>query len=462
MMMTLGLALTPMLFALFPLKVLLCVLPVLALLWFCFDRMCCVPGSAPSIRLASYDISTSHGLMPEHCLHRLPEAFEPWESVVDILPQLNMTRKLHDRVHSLPELSVPDDLSLDQLRRAYLVLGMMVHSYVHGASVPWETPPVHPRCSAGLPAVPRQLAVPWHQVCTQLGLPCVFTAAALETWNWKITGDKTVQQLASHPVELLDRLTCISTMTDLRSEIQFHMMPCAMHVLTAPSLPSLCRLPEMLRHAAAPEAVEQISELLEELTELFVSFRKLFKHVFDRVDVQEFYDMYRPLLAGFWPDGVLLEGVGGGEGTVVKAKGPSGGQLPFAMLIDRGLGVDHGRSSSGEFQLDMLQYMPRNHRELAKEFIRQLDSGAYRSVKQLIDQECEMENVAALKPVYNECVQQLVKFRGFHLTVATKYLGGKTEKGTGTSTFRDLLQETIDNTVKAQVGGLSRTRSCLA
>ena len=28
------------------------------------------------------------------------------------------------------------------------------------------------------------------------------------------------------------------------------------------------------------------------------------------VSVQEFYDVYRPLLGAFWPDGIWLDGVG--------------------------------------------------------------------------------------------------------------------------------------------------------
>ena len=81
----------------------------------------------------------------------------------------------------------------------------------------------------------------------------------------------------------------------------------------------------------------------------------------------EFYDVYRPLLAGWHPAGMELQGVnwadiqrlyspgeipgvferrpGGenGEGAVVcVAKGPSAGQTAAFIAIDLVLGVEHG------------------------------------------------------------------------------------------------------------------------
>ena len=54
--------------------------------------------------------------------------------------------------------------------------------------------------------------------------------------------------------------------------------------------------------------------------------------------------------------------------------------------------------------------------------------------------------------MYDECVLNLRAFRSYHLGAATKYLV-RTTKGTGTSTFRDLLREMIVNTNDAVIGG---------
>ena len=53
---------------------------------------------------------------------------------------------------------------------------------------------------------------------------------------------------------------------------------------------------------------------------------------------------------------------------------------------------------------------------------------------------------------HDECVQNLRAFRSYHLGAATKYLV-RTTKGTGTSTYRDLLKEMIVNTSEAMIGG---------
>ena len=54
------------------------------------------------------------------------------------------------------------------------------------------------------------------------------------------------------------------------------------------------------------------------------------------VSVSGFYDIYRPLLGAFWPDGVTLEGAGPDPdgAAVVRAKGPSAGQSTMFMLFD--------------------------------------------------------------------------------------------------------------------------------
>ena len=51
---------------------------------------------------------------------------------------------------------------------------------------------------------------------------------------------------------------------------------------------------------------------------------------------------------------------------------------------------------------------------------------------------------------YNNCISQISQLRKLHLNVATKYLS-VTTLGTGTSTFRKLLKECIDDTNKSMI-----------
>ena len=51
---------------------------------------------------------------------------------------------------------------------------------------------------------------------------------------------------------------------------------------------------------------------------------------------------------------------------------------------------------------------------------------------------------------YNNCISQISQLRKFHLNVATKYLS-VTTLGTGTSTFRKLLKECINDTNNSMI-----------
>lgn len=44
------------------------------------------------------------------------------------------------------------------------------------------------------------------------------------------------------------------------------------------------------------------------------------------VSVQEFYDVYRPLLGAFWPDGIWLDGVGDSANGSYTRRGGGGGE----------------------------------------------------------------------------------------------------------------------------------------
>ena len=63
------------------------------------------------------------------------------------------------------------------MRRAYVTLGQLVHSYVH----------LDAAHGTGEPAlsIPRQLGLPWHQACTGLGLPHILVAAGVDMWNFE-------------------------------------------------------------------------------------------------------------------------------------------------------------------------------------------------------------------------------------------------------------------------------------
>ena len=108
----------------------------------------------------------------------------------------------------LPCLDAARLTSTAMLRRAYVLLGQLVHGYCFAsADAPGPAPPP----TDGLLRVPPQLAKPWHQVCDRLGLPCVLTAIGVDAWNWQRIDP-------AKPIEL-GNITCLSTITGTRSEV---------------------------------------------------------------------------------------------------------------------------------------------------------------------------------------------------------------------------------------------------
>jgi indoleamine 2,3-dioxygenase len=91
-------------------------------------------------RLRDYDVSALHGFLPtEPPLRELPNPYySPWETVMQNLQSLILTKRLRGMVERLPVLDTALLSTEAEWRRAYLVLGFMVHAYVWGGDTPSE------------------------------------------------------------------------------------------------------------------------------------------------------------------------------------------------------------------------------------------------------------------------------------------------------------------------------------
>ena len=282
-----------------------------------------------------YGVS-SRGFLPERCVVRLPSGsvFEPLESLADDLPRLNREGALRAAVDSLVcDISTEDVAALDagELRRAYVVCAFLTHAYAHARGPRWELIDSSIVATAadtdgasgsgrGLPRIPAALARALVLVCVRIGLPPVLTAAATDLWNWRLVDP--AQPLA------LDNLTTITSLTGTPTEVGFHMLPCAMHALFAPLLGRVYRAP-LLDDAA-------LTALLNELADVLVQCKALFKTVGARVDREVFYHVQRPLLGGFYPTAATLDGtaaIARPDGWIAAPKGPSAGQSTMFVLI---------------------------------------------------------------------------------------------------------------------------------
>lgn len=283
----------------------------------------------------------------------------------------------------------------------------------------------------GKPTVlPPSLAVPWLKVCGSLGMPPVLTAM-LDLWNWK----RNAKGADFTPAEM----SCISTQTGTTAEIQFHMLPCCMQCEAGAVVPKIVLADGLIKDRVDLE----LQRVLVELKGVLVRFRELFSSVHQTVDMRTFYDIYRPLLGGCYPDGWALGGVtkdmaeqyapeqlangllkvtksGKDDVVVSMGKGPSAGQSTMMILFDMFLGITHFNKEGGEagpFQEEMHQYMPAVHRQLLRDFAEKMKaSGTVRDyVEGTKGAHKGRPAPEKVQSAYNDCLNAFRQFRAFHL-----------------------------------------------
>lgn len=426
-----------------------------------------------------YGLSVDGGFLPTECVRRLSSPkFVAWEMIVDNLPELNHNGELASWIESLPVIDASDIQEEGELHRAYIVLTMLLHSYVHGPSVPWprKDSDSSPSTSPSNRRVPPQLSVPLVSVCLRLGLPPVLTAA-MDLWNWEVQGVRKFvkQHSSSTRAPRPEDLALISSMTGTRTERFFHMIPCSMQATLGPLITPLFLMPEhvleKMKHAEGFELLvleEQLEGLLLQLMSALNECQHRLSQIKTLVDRSTFYDVYRPLLNGFWPEGIVLEGVslqdclkiseasmkadeGGywagsteagrvveGEGGLeVRAKGPSAGQSAVFFIVDALLGVSH-QEEARAFQKEMAAlYLPSEHRCLVQDFLASV--ARHGSVASYIERQ-GTDPSGRIAAALWQCRNVLASFRSRHLGVACSYLK-QAEVGTGGSSFKGMLKQ---------------------
>ena len=441
-----------------------------------------------------FGVTLAGGFLPDSCASRLEaEELQAWEGLIDELPELNRRRRLVAAIEAMPKCSTRSLTDERQLRRAYIVLCHLLHSFVNSSKVPWGNLADHGHPSASAAPgeasvrsdcgdnmnesepcrVPAQLAVPLWDICAQLGLPPVLTAA-VDLWNWRRLGPSGSGTI----VLTVDDVQVLSSMTGTDTEAYFHLIPCAIQAQLGPIVLPIFLAPEALIYPTVSllaqnqvweegsdvlKAVEEIGALLQAVREAIEASTELLKRIHQLVDKEEFYNMYRPLLGGFYPHGVFLEGVGreqfdlpwlhgsqACDGALrVCPKGPSAGQSAAFMLLDLFLGIRH-KADAKKFQDEMAdKYLPRNHRKMVQRY---RDIVATHGSAATAASACGCDQSVAAARVcreYDACLDAMALFRKMHYGIALSYLSS-TSTGTGASSFASMLRSFAADTQAAR------------
>lgn len=354
----------------------------------------------------------ARGFLPiDDPLPRLPAAFAAWEQVAAELPALTAAQRVRWAVDQLPPFPLD---ALDTVRewwRAKVLLAHLANCYI------WTEPPV-------VDILPARLAVPWHAVATQLGMPPMLTYADWTLNRWRRLdpeGPIAVGNLAL-------TLACGAGM----DEAWFALIHVSIEALAGPGLAAL----PLMQTAAANADAAALEARLHTLAQSLDAMLAMLSRMRERCDPYVYYHRVRPFMFGWrnnpaLPNGLIYEGVAEYHGAPMQFYGETGAQSTVIPSIDAALGIAHEHDEMRDYLRAMLDYAPPAHRA----FVASLESGP--SVRAFA-----ATSTAAVREAYNACVERVEHFRAQHLQLAADYIFKQNKEsalGTGGTSFMTYL-----------------------
>ncbi|KAI7890406.1 Indoleamine 2,3-dioxygenase [Mucor mucedo] len=430
--------------------------------------------------LEYYDVSIETGFLPSTPpLRRLPDAyFEPWEDMMEDYNGLLLAGKLREKIHKMPLLDHKRLKSVEEYRRAFLILCMVSHSYVWGKHEPASE------------TLPSNLAIPWTAIAGHLGLCPVVCHAAVVLWNYRLLD-------RDGPTDL-SNLAALATYSGSLDEAWFYLITTAIESSGAPCLSQITLAIENIRS-------ENYDDLLSNFQVIKSSLEKMnndLARMYEKCDPYVFYWKIRPYLAGWenmaeagLPLGLIYEGVESfwsaqtdeyadmshldeAERLLNQYRRYAGGSAAQSSLIaalDVAFGVEHHRTgekpsfikaselpndrytklpatnpaddiknpteasrtpphfkrtNKNTFLRAMRKYMPKPHRE----FLEDLEEASnIRPFMLLLQEQHKNGNISpqelSIIDAYNDCLLQMKLFRDKHVQIVTLYIVNQARKG---------------------------------
>ncbi|KAI9363739.1 Indoleamine 2,3-dioxygenase [Pilaira anomala] len=430
--------------------------------------------------LEYYDISIKTGFLPSTTpLRKLPdEYFAPWEDMMDDYNGLLLAGKLREKVHKMPLLDYKRLNTIQEYRRAFLILCMVSHSYVWGKHEPTSE------------TLPSNLAIPWTGIAEHLGLCPVVCHAAVVLWNYRLLDRE-------GPIDL-SNLAALSTYSGSLDEAWFYLITTAIESSGAPCLSQITYAIENIR----TENLDGLLSNFKVIESALGNMNDDLKRMYEKCDPYVFYWKIRPYLAGWenmaeagLPLGLIYEGVetlwsaqtdeyadmshlDEAERLLSQYRRYAGGSAAQSSLIaalDVAFGVEHHRTgekpsfikpsdlptdrytklpatnpaddikqgtqtpltppqykrvNKNTFLRAMRKYMPRPHRE----FLEDLEEASnIRPFILSLQEKHKNGNISeqelSIVNAYNDCLHQLKLFRDKHVQIVTLYIVNQARKG---------------------------------
>ena len=356
------------------------------------------------------------------------------QNIAAQLPKLLLTNKVQSKINKLKT----NDLSINILIRnkkdkeinlAMAHLSFIAHAYIWGGESPQRI-------------LPEVIAGPWVKLSKYLGRPPILSYASYCLDNWyKINKDEPIS---------LDNVALINNFLGGVDEDWFVTIHVCIEDAASGAIDSACKLSFL-------NEKNNINDFSKHFRRIISSLKKV-NHIFakmpEKCDPYIYYHRVRPYIFGTKnnPDlkqGLIYENQFNNKPQFYR--GETGAQSSIIPLLDGALGITHTNDNLRHYLNEMRDYMPPKHRKL-------IEGVEKRSqVKNLITKSKK------LIKEYNQCLDEIHKFRSQHLEYAATYIhkqaqivnpfgsGGSTIRGTGGTPFMKYLKKHRDETDKHKI-----------
>lgn len=244
-----------------------------------------------------------------------------------------------------------------QLRRAYVVLCMIGHFYIHGSAglqVEHLSTSSTPNDS---PIIPTPLVIPWLLVSDALGVKPVLSYASQILWNCTLPPSPSAP--LPHDLQVLD------TFTGHASELAFDISPARVEYEGSAILREI--FSTFYTTFRLPDLPTCIRDMTTHLRIIATALKAMGSHLLTLkrdCNPTHFYHTLRPWIAGSGPKGWTYDLGHSAQKTLVLG-GSTAGSSALLQALDAFLGVEVGEGSR-TFRKSMQAYMPRGHREFVQ------------------------------------------------------------------------------------------------
>ena len=356
------------------------------------------------------------------------------ENIASQLPKLLLTNKVQSKINKLKK----NDLSVDiliknkkakEINLAMAHLSFIAHAYIWGGKSPQRI-------------LPEVISKPWVKLSKYLGRPPILSYASYCLDNWyKINKDEPIS---------LDNVALINNFLGGVDEDWFVTIHVCIEDAASDAIDSACELSFLNEKNKTKDFSKHLSRVRDSLKKV----NHIFAKMPEKCDPYIYYHRVRPYIFGTKnnPDlkqGLIYENQFNNKPQFYR--GETGAQSSIIPLLDGALGITHTNDNLRHYLNEMRDYMPPKHRKLIED----------------VEQRSQVKNLITkskkLIKEYNQCLEEIHKFRSQHLEYAATYIhkqaqivnpfgsGGSTIRGTGGTPFMKYLKKHRDETDKHKI-----------